>query len=716
MSGLRAPRVVQHLRRGTVAATLLAALLVAVLFVVAPASVGAAAADDALPELTVVQAPFYGGTPWVGGALGGQYGTWSQTPTSYQFQWYRNGQPIGGATDRLYTLTTDDQGQALSYSVTPILVGYTTPPYFVTINSSILGTFTTGGPPTVVGTPREGQQLVGTASPFSPSDAAVTVTYEWWDSNGTLEKGPDATNYTPTAADVGQQLHFWVILHRPGYENNSEDLDFPDSVLPATLQSRYVGITGTPEIGQTLSAVSQWNTTPDAVAYQWTSGGADIDGATQPTYQLAASDVGNIVGLRATATLAGFDPLTVMATTSTSVTQEFPSPPQPTITGTPRIASVLTAHPGNWAPAGATFLYQWSTGTYWSTPTASNTYLPLFDTDLGSRVSVRVIATAPGYGPTTSQASAPTAPVQAVVSTLSRVTIKSYVGINDLVVPTFTVGPQNEYGPPLTFTWLMNGVAIPGATEASYLPTLADYGGLLSVRVSIDSSAWTGASETSPAVKVGKGDLSPGDPLIDGAPRVGTALVADSARDAGWGPGPVRISYQWWELRDGFADRIVSRSSTFTPPASMLGRQLQLYESASEPHFHAFDGWMLSQVVTIGRGALTYSQTPSIAGFAAVGTRLVASAGSWSPVSGVGFSYQWYSAATGGATPTPIPHANVSTYLVAASQLGRIITVRITARKSAYATVVVASSALSPVRPTRVARPPTLPRDRTTQR
>ncbi len=80
------------------------------------------AASDAVPRNK--KPPAISGTAVVGATLIATRGTWGGKPTSYKFSWSRcdaSGAaclPIGGATAKIYTVTTTDVGHTLRVSVT----------------------------------------------------------------------------------------------------------------------------------------------------------------------------------------------------------------------------------------------------------------------------------------------------------------------------------------------------------------------------------------------------------------------------------------------------------------------------------------------------------------------------------------------------------------------------------------------------------------------
>lgn len=56
--------------------------------------------------------------PAVGETLSASTGGWSNSPTSYAYQWRRDGTPIGGATNSTYLLVSADEGTTITVAVT----------------------------------------------------------------------------------------------------------------------------------------------------------------------------------------------------------------------------------------------------------------------------------------------------------------------------------------------------------------------------------------------------------------------------------------------------------------------------------------------------------------------------------------------------------------------------------------------------------------------
>ena len=64
--------------------------------------------------------PVISGTGTVGQTLTSTVGNWTYVPTSYTYQWLRNGANIAGATASTYTLAAADSGESVSMELTAI--------------------------------------------------------------------------------------------------------------------------------------------------------------------------------------------------------------------------------------------------------------------------------------------------------------------------------------------------------------------------------------------------------------------------------------------------------------------------------------------------------------------------------------------------------------------------------------------------------------------
>ncbi|MBC2931781.1 reprolysin-like metallopeptidase [Nocardioides sp. zg-1228] len=108
--------------------------------------------------------------------------------------------------------------------------------------------------------------------------------------------------------------------------------------------------------------------------------------------------------------------------------------------------------------------------------------------------------------------------------------------------PTVTLGYQ----------WLLDGVAVPGATTSTFSLSRRDIGKSLSVQVVGSAPFYPSVATVSAPVVVGKASFRTKRPKLRGVPRAGRVL---SVKVKGWKPKPakknVKVRYQW--LRNGKA-------------------------------------------------------------------------------------------------------------------------------------------------------------------
>ena len=135
-------------------------------------------------------------------------GNWSAHPTSFAYQWNRDGSPISGATSNTYVITTDDQGHSLTCTVTATN-GLGTGPAATSSAVSVPAALPPPGAPVntaapgVSGTPTPGNML--SCSQGTWSGGTTGFAYQW-NRNGSSISGATGSTYKVQIADEGSSL------------------------------------------------------------------------------------------------------------------------------------------------------------------------------------------------------------------------------------------------------------------------------------------------------------------------------------------------------------------------------------------------------------------------------------------------------------------------------------------------------------------------------
>ena len=163
------------------------------------------------------------------------------------------------------------------------------------------------GTPQISGTAQVGQTLTANTTGISDADGLTNVGYGYqWVSSGDAEiQGATGANYSLVAADEGKTIKVKVSFTDD--VGNEESLTSAATAAvaarPNTPATGKPSITGTAQVGETLTVETSGISDPDRMdnatfTYQWTAGGADIEGATGSSYTVAEADAGLIIQVR----------------------------------------------------------------------------------------------------------------------------------------------------------------------------------------------------------------------------------------------------------------------------------------------------------------------------------------------------------------------------------------------------------------------------------
>ena len=367
-----------------------------------------------------------------------------------------------------------------------------------------LGSMVNTSPPTISGTAKVASTL--TASPGTWSPTGATFTYQWLADGAPVTAATTTTTYVVPAGAVGKKISVKVTASMC-MKASASATSAQTAAVPAMTILGYAvpTIGGTPKVGETLTA-NEGTWTPDGVtfAYQWRAAGAVITGATAKTYVPTAGDVGKRIQVTVTGSKAGY--LTTFAT-SASTAEVAPATAvpvvnstAPTLSGTPKVGQTMTVSPGTWAPSGVTFTYQWLADGVAITGATGTSFSP-GSSRVGKKLSVAVTGAKTGYTSVTvtTAESAPVANLEALGYAVPTITGTAKVG----ETLTANEGTWTPDGVTFAYQWYAEGVLVTGATAKTYVPTAADVGKRMQVRVTGSKTGYLNTFATSaPTVKV----------------------------------------------------------------------------------------------------------------------------------------------------------------------------------------------------------------------
>ena len=466
-------------------------------------------------------------------------------------------------------------------------------------------------------------------------------------------------------------------------------------------------ITGTAEVGQTLTAVTTGIMDDDGLTsptytYQWIrvdGTEADISGENSSTYTLVDADLGKTLKVKVTFDddASNSETLTSAATATVGAAGNTAATGAPTITGTAEVGETLTAVTTGIADAdgltSVSYAYQWIrvNGTEADIAGENSSTYTLVDADLGKTLKVKVSFT-DDAGNSETLTSAATATVGAAGNTAATgaptITGTAEVGETLTAVTTGIADADGLTSVSYAYQWIrVNGTEadIAGENSSTYTLVDADLGTTLKVKVSFTddaNNAETLTSAATAAVSAAPNTPATGAPTITGTAQVGQTLTAGTTAimDAD-GLTSVSYTYQWIRVATDNTETNISSAaaSTYTLVAADQGTTVKVTVSFTDD---ASNAETLTSAATAAVSAATNTPAtgaPTITGTAQVGQTLTAGTTAIMDADGltsVSYTYQWIRVATDN-TETNISSAAASTYTLVAADQGTTLKVTV---------------------------------------
>lgn len=354
-------------------------------------------------------------------------------------------------------------------------------------------------------------------------------------------------------------------------------------------------ITGTPTVGQTVTAVAGFLDPNNAdLTYQWqtTDPATDILGATSSTLLLTSDLIGKQVQVTISGTANNRDPGSATSPATTTVQGVFSAPPVVELDdSTPVVDAPITASiTTNSAPVADSYTYEWFAEGIQIAGATSATYTPT-----ASDVTKEIVATATAvkanYISVSDSSAATDAVVKADFTADPSVTITGTLAVGATL--TANASGETPAGDAYAYQWKADGVDIDGATGATFTPDVAQHGKAITVTVTATKAGYNdGTPVTSaPTALVGIGTFSsaPTVTLSTTAPKVGAAVTVTASGEV---PAADGYAYQWYRISTLGVKSLIPGAigSSYTPLYSDLTKRLQVEVTASKASYTSVVG------------------------------------------------------------------------------------------------------------------------------
>jgi hypothetical protein len=311
------------------------------------------------------------------------------------YAWYRDGEVVDGATTAKYALTVEDYGHDLRALVTGVPQG--------SILSKAVevaaGLITKAPAPSIKGKAAVGNTLTATTKAWIDG---AELTYQWY-RDGSAVDGATGETYELTPADFEATMTVGITGTLEAYEPLEKVSNGVTVVAGVLKYSEKPGISGDFVTGGTVTVNAGTWMDSASVSIVWSRNGEEFatTAADENTYVLTAEDYKTRLSAEIKVTAEGYKDASFKIKGRSVKIGTLTEVPMPTISGDATIDGVLEVDPGMY-PDGAEFKFVWKRNGRVISGATESTYT-LTARDAGIMVSVKVIATVPGYKTTRSE-------------------------------------------------------------------------------------------------------------------------------------------------------------------------------------------------------------------------------------------------------------------------------------------------------------------------
>jgi len=336
----------------------------------------------------------------------------------------------------------------------------------------------------------------GPANP-SLTDSAPTVgSVAWWGANVRPAGSSGHVAYVEQVISADEIIvsqdswggdFSWARITRVGGSWPSGFIHFNDRPMNNV---SVPTLSGTAKVGALLTASpGTWSQPEVTLTYQWRAGRTNVAGATAPTFKPRLAQQDMRISVRVTAAKFGYPSTAVTSLKTLPVAPgEISISSRPSVTGDPRVDSVLTASPGTWSPTPSAVSYQWFGDGKPVEGATGATFAP-GPQQVGKRLAIQVTAAKDGYA-AVSSTSVATGPVVAGTLTLTAPPVVSGTPRPGETL-SLDPGAFTPEASGVSVEWLRGRAVVEGANASTYQLTSADLGSRIIARLTVTRPGYT---------------------------------------------------------------------------------------------------------------------------------------------------------------------------------------------------------------------------------